>query len=79
MSASQLAKELGIPANQVTEILRGRRGISGDTALRLARWMGTTPQFWMILQRTYELRRVEQEHGDQIRQEDEPPGEHEGA
>jgi len=41
--------------------------------------MGTTPQFWMILQRTYELRRVEQEHGDQIRQVDEPPGEHEAA
>ena len=55
MSAAQLAKELGIPANRVTEILRGRRGISADTALRLSRWMGTTPQFWMNLQRNYEL------------------------
>jgi len=69
ISASQLAKELGIPAKQVTEILRGRRGISADTALRLARWMGTTPQFWMNLQRNYELRLAEQQHGEQIRQE----------
>ncbi|MGI8405397.1 MAG: HigA family addiction module antitoxin [Thermomicrobiales bacterium] len=69
MSAAQLAKELGIPANPVTEILRGRRGISADTALRLSRWMGTTPQFWMNLQRNYELRLAEQEHGEAIRRE----------
>lgn len=69
MSAAQLAKELGIPANRVTEILRGRRGISADTALRLSRWMGTTPQFWMNLQRNYELRLAEQEHGEAIRRD----------
>lgn len=68
-AAAQLAKELGIPANRVTEILRGRRGISADTALRLSRWMGTTPQFWMNLQRDYELRLAEQEHGEAIRRE----------
>jgi len=79
MSASQLAKEFGIPANRVTEILRGRRGISADTALRLARWMGTTAQFWMNLQRNYELRLAEQEHGDQIRQEVRPRADHEAA
>jgi len=79
MSALPLAKELGIPANRVTEILRGRRGISANTALRLARWMGTTPQFWMNLQRNYELRLAEQEHGDQIRREVRRRTDHEAA
>ncbi|MGN6031672.1 MAG: HigA family addiction module antitoxin [Thermomicrobiales bacterium] len=68
MSASQLARDLDIPANRLTEIIRGRRGVSADTALRLARWMGTSPQFWMNLQRNYELRLAEQEHGDEIRE-----------
>jgi addiction module HigA family antidote len=75
MSASQLARELDIPANRLTEIIRGRRGISADTALRLARWMGTTPQFWMNLQRNYELRLAEQEHGDEIRERVRPRNE----
>lgn len=66
MSASQLARELDIPANRLTEILRGRRGISADTALRLARWFGTSPEFWMNLQQIYELRRAQQEHGEEI-------------
>ena len=43
MSANQLAKELGVPTNRITEIIRGKRGISGDTALRLGRWFGTGP------------------------------------
>lgn len=72
MSGSQLAKALGIPANRMTEVLRGRRGISADTALRLARWMGTTPELWMNLQRNYELRRAQQEHGDEIRRDVKP-------
>lgn len=66
MSASQLARELDIPANRVTEILRGRRGISADTAVRLARWLGTSPEFWMNLQQIYELRRARTEHGAEI-------------
>lgn len=68
MPASQLARDLDIPANRLTEIIRGRRGVSADTALRLARWMDTSPQFWMNLQRNYELRPAEQEHGDEIRE-----------
>jgi addiction module HigA family antidote len=67
MSATQLAKELGIPANRITEIIRGRRGITADTALRLAAWLGTTPEFWMNLQKNYELRIAEIERGDEIR------------
>ncbi len=66
MSASQLAKDLGIPANRLTEIIRGRRGITADTALRLARWLGTTPELWMNLQKNYELRLAINEHGEEI-------------
>ncbi|MGZ9810602.1 HigA family addiction module antitoxin [Pseudoroseicyclus sp. H15] len=55
MSAAALARQLGVPANRVTEIVRGRRGITGDTALRLADVLGTTPEFWMNLQKTWEL------------------------
>jgi antitoxin HigA-1 len=67
MSASELAKNLGIPTNRVTEIIRGRRGITADTALRLGRWFGTSPEFWMNLQKSYELRLAEAEHGEEIR------------
>ena len=67
MSATQGAKELGIPANRLTEIIRGRRGVTADTALRLAAWLGTTPEFWMNLQRNYELKTAEREHGEEIR------------
>ncbi len=66
MSAAQLARELDIPANRLTEIIRGRRGISADTALRLARWLGTTPELWMNLQKNYELRLAINEHGEEI-------------
>lgn len=67
MSAAQLARDLAIPANRLTEIIRGRRGISADTDLRLARWMGTSPQFWMILERNEELTLSEPEHGAEVR------------
>jgi addiction module HigA family antidote len=67
LSATQLAKQLGIPPNRLTEIIRGRRGITADTALRLASWLGTTPEFWMNLQRNYELKTTELERGEEIR------------
>ena len=53
------AKALGVPVNRVTMILNGQRGASADTALRLARYFGTTPQLWLNLQKTWELRREE--------------------
>ena len=55
MSANALARELGIPANRVTAVLNGTRGVTADTALRLARYFGTTPEFWINLQAAYEL------------------------
>ena len=56
MSANALAKALGVPANRITAILNARRGVTADTALRLSRYLGTTPEFWLNLQKTFELR-----------------------
>lgn len=56
MSANALAKALGVPANRITAILNERRGVTADTALRLSRYLGTTPEFWLNLQKTFELR-----------------------
>jgi antitoxin HigA-1 len=68
MSANQLAKDLGVPTNRLTEIIRGKRGISGDTALRLGRWFGTGPDIWMNLQKDYELRVAAEKIGDALQQ-----------
>lgn len=59
LSANALSKALGVPVNRVTTILNGRRGVSADTALRLARYFGTSPRLWLNLQKTWELRRAE--------------------
>ena len=56
MSAAQLARHLKVPTNRITEILNGRRAITGDTALRLGHFFGTSPEFWLNLQKIYELR-----------------------
>ncbi len=66
LSASALSKALGVPVNRVTMILNGQRGMSADTALRLATYFGTTPQLWLNLQKTWELRRTEIEAGREI-------------
>ena len=55
MSAAQLARTLGVPANRISQIVAGKRAVSADTALRLARYFGTSADFWMNLQKTYEL------------------------
>lgn len=66
LSARGFARALGIPTNRVTQILNEQRGISADTALRLARYFGIAPEFWMDLQSDYELRRARREVGDAI-------------
>ena len=66
LSANALAKALGVPVNRITMILNGRRGVSADTALRLARYFGTTPELWLNLQKTWELRRAEIGQGSEI-------------
>lgn len=60
MNANTLAKALAVPANRITAIIKGQRGITGDTAVRLAAFFNTTAEFWMNLQKTYELRLAEQ-------------------
>ncbi len=67
MSAAALGRALEVPTNRITGILNGQRAVTGDTALRLARFFGTDPQFWMNLQSRYELRRAEEEAGKAIR------------
>ena len=59
MSAAEVARQLKVPTNRITEILKGRRSITGDTALRLGHFFGTSPDFWMNLQKLYELRLTE--------------------
>ena len=66
LSADALSKALDIPVTRVTMILNGQRGVSADTALRLARYFGTTSQLWMSLQKTWELRRAEIETAREI-------------
>jgi addiction module HigA family antidote len=67
MSAAELARRLKVPTNRVTEILNGQRRISGDTALLLAHFFGTSPQFWLNLQTLYELRLAEEKSGKAIK------------
>lgn len=69
MSANALSKALKVPAPRINDIVRERRGVTADTALRLARYFNTTPQFWLNLQATYELRRAEIAAGSKIAQE----------
>jgi addiction module HigA family antidote len=66
MSAAELARQLGVPTNRITEILNGRRAITGDTALRLAHFFGTSAEFWLNLQSLYELRLAEKRSGKSI-------------
>ena len=66
MSAAELARKLAVPTNRVTQILHGMRSITGDTALRLAHFFGTSPQFWLNLQSLYDLRMAEKKVGKSI-------------
>lgn len=66
LSASSLSKALDVPVNRITLILRGQRSVTADTALRLARYFGTTPELWLNLQKTWELRQAEIEKGHRI-------------
>lgn len=63
MSATELARRIEVPVNRITELLNGRRPITGDTALRLGRFFGTSDEFWLNLQALYELRLAEQKNG----------------
>ncbi|MXW44537.1 MAG: HigA family addiction module antidote protein [Gammaproteobacteria bacterium] len=64
MSAAELARRIEVPVNRITEILNGRRSVTGDTVLRLGRFFGTSGEFWLNLQNLYELRLAEQKNGE---------------
>jgi len=67
MSAAELARQLKVPTNRITAIINGQRSITGDTALRLAHFFGTSPEFWLNLQTLHDLRIAEQKAGKSIR------------
>jgi antitoxin HigA-1 len=72
MSVSRLAKALGVGAARMNEIVRGERGVTADTALRLARYFGTSAEFWLNLQSLYDLRMAERKARARIEREVEP-------
>lgn len=63
VSATELARQLGVPANRLSQIIAGKRGVTGDTALRLGHWFRTSAQFWLNLQTAYDLAVAEKEVG----------------
>jgi len=67
ITANALAKAIGVPPNRITAILKGERGITGNTAIRLATFFDTTPEFWMNLQACYELRLAEKTIPQKVR------------
>ncbi len=67
MSAAGLARQIDVPANRITQILKGDRDITADTALRLGHFFGTSAQFWMNLQSLYDLRVAQNQYGSAIK------------
>ena len=67
MSAAELGRRLKVPTNRITGIINGQRAITGDSALRLAHFFGTSAEFWLNLQKLYELRLAENEKGAEIK------------
>jgi antitoxin HigA-1 len=67
ISAAELARQLKVPTNRITQILNGTRAVTGDTALRLGHFFGTTAEFWLNLQKLYELRLAEREIGHDVK------------
>ncbi len=72
LTANAFAKELSVPTNRITSILNGSRSITADTALRFARYFGTTPEFWLNLQSAYDLKIANRKHGKKINKEVHP-------
>lgn len=72
ISANKLARELRVPSNRIVKIVNGERGVSADTALRLARFFGTTPDFWVNLQGHYDLEKARDERANEIERDVRP-------
>ena len=78
VSAAELSRQIEVPVNRITAIINGRRAITADTALRLGHWFGTSAEFWLNLQKLYELRLAEARIGASVaklpRRTDREPG-----
>lgn len=68
VTPTELSRQFRVPANRITQIIHGKRSITGDTALRLGHWFGTSAQFWLNLQTSYDVRVAEQARGGEIAQ-----------
>ncbi len=66
ITCSELSRQIKVPENRIPQIIAGKRSITADTALRLGKWFGTTPAFWLNLQKSYELRKATREIGKEI-------------
>jgi len=66
VSPTALARQIDVPPNRISQIINGKRAITGDTALRLGHWFGSSPTFWLNLQVSYDLRLAEQTAGNKI-------------
>ncbi len=66
LTPTELARQLNVPANRITQIIQGKRSITGDTALRLGHWFGTSAQFWLNLQSAHDIRVAAQQAGAEI-------------
>lgn len=72
LSAAALARALHVPPNRITSLINGQRGLTADTALRLARYFGTTPELWVRLQADYDLRQARRTVAKEIEREISP-------
>ena len=66
VTPTELSRQINVPPNRVTQIIHGRRSVTGDTALRLGHWFGTSAQFWLNLQSAYDVRVAEERAGGEI-------------
>jgi addiction module HigA family antidote len=66
ITGTELSRRLKVPENRIPQIVAGKRSITADTALRLGKWFGTTPAFWLNLQKSYELRKAARDIGKEI-------------
>jgi antitoxin HigA-1 len=66
VTPTELSRQIAVPANRITQIIKGQRSITGDTALRLGHWFRMNPQFWLNLQSAHDIRRAEKEAGEEI-------------
>ena len=67
VSPTELSRQVAVPANRITQIIKGQRSITGDTALRLGHWFRTSPQFWLNLQASFDIRTAEARSGEEVK------------